>query len=164
METLGTPQSILVSWEVPGVLRMYQSSPAAFWLLWLPAFWLWCDFWAGKLSCSLILFLAPFGVSFYFYLHWVDAVGWSPVLQPGFALPGLWLIWLQPQTLAFQCSATQLPKKFIRRHWNCITGRKNGNMLCPVTKHRSRLLGKVEKTLPVPGKTRVGCSPVVSGS
>lgn len=26
-------------------------------------------------------------------------------------------------------------------------GRKNGNMLSPVTKHRSRLLGKVEKTL-----------------
>lgn len=42
--------------------------------------------------------------------------------------------------------------------------RKNGNMLCPVTKHRSRLLGKAEKTLPVPGKTRVGCSPVMSGS
>lgn len=45
------------------------------------------------------------------------------------------------------CSSTQLRKKFIRHCWNCITGSTNGSVVSPDIKHRSRLLGKVEKTL-----------------
>lgn len=73
-------------------------------------------------------------------------------------------LWLQPEVLVFQHSGTGLCKELIRHRSNCIIYRQNGNMLSDVTKQSSELLEKGCENSSIPGKARVGCSPVASGS
>lgn len=137
------------SWSAEDVSELYSLLLAALIACFLAVIWflnwyalLLSDFFPGSLYFICLCTRGKVCVLF----------GWTRLGEPlccrlVFALSDLWLLWLQPEMLVFQCSDTELCNSLIRHHWNCITCRQNGNMPSDVTKQRSRLLEKAEKTL-----------------